>query len=113
MVSLLLPVIYKGVWWIAVMFLASSILNCIIIAYPNKKLVGYGWIEQFADMLPILAQAIIMGIIVYCIKYVIANLWIRLFVQIIVGAIVYILEAILFKMEPFYYVLRILKNRRK
>ena len=112
-IALLLPVIYKGVWWIAVMFLTSSILNCIIIAYPNKKLVGYGWIEQFADMLPILVQAIIMGIIVYCIKYVIANLWISLFVQIIVGAIVYILEAILFKMEPFYYVLRILKNRRK
>lgn len=111
-IALLIPVIHKGVWYIALMFLASSILNCIIIAYPNKKLVGYGCLQQFFDMLPILLLAVIMGAAVYCVKYFIENLYIRLFIQVLVGMAVYTAGATLFKFEAFYYVLSILKRRK-
>lgn len=110
-IALLLPVIHKGVWYIAIMFLVSSIMNCIIIARPNKKLVGYSWWKQFLDIIPTLLLAIAMGGIVYGIKFLISNIFLRLFVQVLVGALVYILGAMIFRFEAFYYILGILKKK--
>ncbi|HBN56209.1 MAG TPA: flippase [Lachnospiraceae bacterium] len=111
-IALLIPVIHKGVWYIALMFLVSSILNCMIIAYPNRKLVGYGCFQQFFDMLPILLLAVIMGAVVYCVKYFVGNLYIRLLIQVPVGMAVYTAGAAFFKFEAFYYILGMLKRRK-
>ena len=110
-IALLLPVIHKGVWYIAVMFLVSSILNCVIIAYPNKRLIGYGWIIQFCDVMSVLFLSIGMGIVVYLIGYFIGNIWMRLFVQVLTGACIYLLGAAVFRFEAFCFIIRILKRK--
>ncbi len=63
-------------------------------------------------MLPVLLLAVIMGAIVYCVKYFVGNLYVRLFIQVLVGMAVYTAGAALFKFEAFYYILGILKRRK-
>lgn len=110
-IALLLPVIHKGVWYIALMFLASSILNCVIIAFPNKKLIGYSWIMQFLDVTPAFLLALSMGAVAYYVGYMVSNIWIRLAVQVATGISVYVLGAMLFRFEAFYYIINILKRK--
>ena len=42
----------------------ASFISFIINAYPNKKLIGYGVLEQMKDMLPFAALSLMTGIIV-------------------------------------------------
>lgn len=110
-IALLLPVIHKGVWYIAVMFLVSSILNCVIIAFPNKKLIDYSWLKQFLDVMPAFLLALSMGAVVYYVGYLISNIWIRLVIQVVTGIGVYFLGAVIFRFEAFYYIINILKRK--
>ena len=88
-------------------------LGLFVNSYPNKKLLKYGYFEQIKDILPALLLAIVMGIVVYCIKFLIFNLWFLLLLQIIVGIIIYIGLCILFKIESFTYLVNIIKSFKK
>lgn len=87
---------------------------CIFInLYPNKKLLNYGFVEQIKDITPNLLISTIMAICVYAIQYIqISNLAI-LMIQIILGISMYVLLCTIFKIESFYYILNIIKNRKK
>ena len=80
-------------------------------AWPNKKLLDYSIVEQWKDILPSMAISIIMGVCAFFVQFVIHNALICLVVQIVVGALVYIGLAKLFKMESFNYLLDIVKSK--
>ena len=45
--------------------LISTVSSSFINAFPNKKLLGYSYIEQIKDILPSTAVSVLMAVIVY------------------------------------------------
>lgn len=88
----------------------SSIIRIWICAYPNKKLLDYSFGKQLLDILPCLFVNLLMVILVCLVKILNFTEWITLLIQILVGIVSYLLFSIIFKLEPFYYVLNVVRN---
>lgn len=92
-----------GVYAMALGVFISSILSTFINAYPNSKLINYGFLEQWKDIIPSLLLSIVMGILVYSIN------WFRIpetqtiIVQVLVGVILYGGLAKVFKLDSYTY----------
>ena len=74
---------------IAVMFAISEFLNCVLISFVNKKLINYGFGEQFKDLLWQYLMALIMALTVYGIGLLSDSL-LLLPVQVLLGVIIYV-----------------------
>lgn len=94
---------------IAASGLITTPISIIINASPNKKLIGYSYMEQLKDILPsIFAAGTMFGIVLLVGQFPLNNI-ILLFLQIVVGVIYYIGVSALLKLEPFEYILRMIK----
>ena len=83
-------------------------------AYPNKKFLGYGFVEQMKDFLPAFLLSITMGVCVYVLsKTIMLTPWLLMPVLIVAGGLIYVLGAKLFKLESFDYILNTIKELRK
>jgi teichuronic acid exporter len=105
-----------GVYVLALSGIASGIISSFVNAYPNKKLLNYGYGEQIKDILPSLLLSLVMGIIVYLLLFLGLSPLTTMLLQIVVGIIVYMGLAFLFKLECFTYlvqtVLSLFKTKR-
>lgn len=99
-----------GVMAMAYSLLLSSVLSQIINSWPNRKLLGYGYLEQVRDFAPGILLAIGMGICVYFIGYIPLPTIITLAIQIGVGAAFYIGVSGVLKLEEFEYLLGMVKS---
>lgn len=90
-----------------------AILSTFINAFPNRKLLNYNYFEQIKDLFPSLIISIIMFIIVYSFNFINLNMYILLFIQILVGVIIYFGLAYIFKLESLNYMIEILKSFSK
>lgn len=102
--------------WISVMAMAYSMLfvsvaSQIINSWPNKKLLNYGYLEQLKDIMPSVVIAVVMGLCVYPIQFIGLPDIATLCIQLPVGVGIYVLLSKLFKIEPFEYLLTIIRNR--
>lgn len=100
---LLLSTMWFGVRVMAYSLLVSSVTSQIINSWPNKKLLNYRYIEQLKDILPSIAMALTMGVIVYSITFLNLSYVITLMLQILTGVFVYGCLSIVFKEESFIY----------
>ena len=110
--SLLLSTMWFGVMAMAYSLLVSCVLSQIINSWPNKRLLGYGYLEQLRDLIPGVILAVIMGICVYFIGYINLPNIIVLIIQVI-GATIYIVMSIVFKLESFLYLWNMVKTYLK
>lgn len=98
--------------------LALSEIICTVIAttinsMPNRKLIGYKYSYQLADLLPNLLLAIGMGIIVYLFNFVISNRILCLIIQILSGMVIYFTASIFTKNKNFFYLINLMKKKAK
>lgn len=100
-----------GVYAMAIGTLVAGVISSFINASPNKKLLGYSYLEQMKDVLPAFILSLIMGIIVYSISLLKLSDLLIIVLQVFLGAIIYISLSYLFKLECFIYLLKIIKNR--
>ncbi|MDD6467365.1 MAG: lipopolysaccharide biosynthesis protein [Erysipelotrichaceae bacterium] len=123
-ITLKLEVIKKSAYFVIIFlflfntnspeYLAMSSLGCTVVAtlvntYPNRKLIGYRYRLQFVDMFQNLTIAVLMGVVVMWMNYLEIAPFILLFLQIIVGVLVYVLLSIVTRNKNFYYVLQLVK----
>lgn len=107
---LLLSTMWFGVMIMAYSLLISTLISSFVNAYPNKKLLGYSYWEQIKDILPSLLLSVCMGAIVYCVHFIgLPEIW-TLLIQVIVGVLIYVIGAKIFKFESFDYILNLLKS---
>lgn len=104
-VFILVVSIPLGIYAIAIGMIASGVVSSFINAYPNKRLLDYSYFEQIRDILPSLLISLIMGSVVYGLKFIDIDTWQVLLLQITLGVIIYIGLAKLFKLESFNYLL--------
>lgn len=87
-------------------FIATSFANQIIHAWPNKKLLGYGYLEQLKDMAPSITIAVFMGACIYPIQFLFQSDLITLIVQFVLGVMIYVIASIAFRLDEFYIILK-------
>lgn len=108
--TILLSTMWFGVMAMAYSLLLSSVLSQIINSWPNRKLLGYGYLEQVRDFAPGILLAVIMGICVYFISFLHLSTVVTLLIQFIVGAAIYIGVSAILKLEEFEYLLGMVKS---
>lgn len=99
-----------GVLIMAYGAILTSLMSQIINSAPNKKILGYGYLDQLKDILPAILLAVAMGVIIYPISLLIKSKIIALIVQVLVGGIIYIVGSFVFKLESFRYLWEIFKE---
>lgn len=81
-------------------------------SYPNKKNIGYSYRQQLLDVGPNFMMALAMAFCVYMLgRLSFVNMYVLVTIQVVIGIILYLVMAILFKNESFYYVYNYLKTR--
>lgn len=114
---LLLSTMFISVKAMAYSLLISTLTSMIINSWPNKRLLDYSFIEQMKDILPSILLAIGMGGVVFAIGLFNLPTLPLLLIQILFGGAIYVLGSAVFKLEPFTYLLGIVKpifqKRRK
>lgn len=81
-------------------------------AWPVKKLIGYGAMEQLNDLLPTIVAGILMYITVKLVCFIPIAIIVKLFLEIIVGAGVFIALSYLFKNDAMRYMIEIWDERK-
>lgn len=103
----------SGVYYIVLGQVFAAIGGALINAYPNKKILGYGCLNQIKDIFLTLIISLIMFIIVLLVGQINLNIYLVVLLQILIGVIVYFLIAKLLKLEAFDYINNIVKNKLK
>lgn len=80
--------------------------------YYTKKLIGYGFMDQVKDLLPVFMHSMLMWVIVRAIVCFIPILWLKLVVGILTGMTYYIGGAYIMKLPEMNELLAILRFRR-
>ena len=106
---LLLIAMWFGVMAIAYSLLLDSIIEMIICAIPAKKLFGYNFLEQVRDALPSILLALFMGICINLVALLRCPSIVILFLQVILGAGIYIGGSIVMKNDSWIWLWNILK----
>ena len=112
-ITLLIVSLKYGVFFIAISELVSSVFAQMVNSWPNKKLLGYSYLEQLFDIMPSIIIAIIMGIVVLFVEKIQMMLVLKLVFEIVIGFIVYFVLSFVLKLEAFQYLWEIIKPERK
>ena len=99
-----------GVKPMAIGMLFASIINQVINAWPNRKLLNYSIKEQIKDIVPAIGLSFIMGIIVVLLGMLINQNTIKLIVQVLVGICVYVMLSYATKNDSYVYIKLILNS---
>ena len=111
-ILLILITMNISVWAMCLSLLVSCITSQMINAWPNIKLLGYGYLQQLKDIIPSILLAVFMAGIVFVVGQIKIPTIIVFIVQIIIGAAVYIIGAKIFKMESYSYILDKIKLKK-
>lgn len=116
-IVLILITIKRGVFWIAASDIIVSFFAIIVNTYPNKTILKYPLHEQLIDLIPNLVRSIITAAVLFLVglklKVYIDFIIIRLILQLIIGASIYIILAVLTKSEEFKFITENLKKINK
>ena len=110
--AILLVSIRISVMAIAWSLLISTAISMVINSWPNKKLLDYTFFSQIKDILSNLILAVIMGFLVYIEgRFIPYNMAVRLIVQIVSGAVIYLVLSVIFKNGSYQYLMGVVKDR--
>lgn len=109
-------VLFLTMWHGPLVMAASNILtgliNQVVNAWPNIKLLEYSYKEQILDIMPSAALSVFMFLTVWGLQLLIKNPFFLLTVQVLVGVAVYIGGSIVFRNESFLYIWNTVKELR-
>lgn len=94
-------------WGIVVYNFISLFVNL----FPNKKLLNYGIGEQLKDISPNLFISVLMGIAIFGVGYLKLSIFNVLFIQVVLGIVVYLFLSVVFKNDSYLYIVETIKYR--
>lgn len=112
-VAILFGTIFISPIAVAIGFSVGALLRIAVCAWPNKRILGYSFVNQMKDVLPNLIITYAMGIIVWLVTLFHMSPIITLLIQIPLGIMIYIGISVIMKNESFFYILDIVKSYRK
>ncbi len=106
----LLSTMFISVKAMAISMLVVSVINQMVNSWPNRKLLGYRYIDQIRDMLPQILLSLGMGLIVYCVTFLgLSDIW-TLVIQVPLGVAIYVIGSKVFKIDSYNFVLGIIRS---
>lgn len=93
--------------------LVTTVLSQIINSWPNRKLLGYSYIDQIKDMLPQIGLSLLMGAAIYLVQFAGFSSIFTLCIQIPLGIIIYIALSKLLHIESFEYIVTMMRSFKK
>ena len=105
--------------------LFTSVTSQLINSWPNWRLLGYNYLEQLKDILPNIVAAVMMGVAILIagrgLEGMMENVGLAgmasemaiLFLQVIIGAAVYIVLSVLTQNDSFSYVFGLIRSAAK
>lgn len=99
-----------GIYAMAIGQVVQSFISTFINSYPNKKLMGYSYFEQWKDLFPSFILSIVMAILVWFMNFIPLVPSLLLICQILVGIFIYVVFAKIFKLEVFTYFINTIKG---
>ncbi len=108
-IAMLAATVFISVEAIAYSMLISNFTSMLINAWPNRKILNYGFREQIRDILPSLALAAVMGALVWCVSLFGWPDLATLLVQILLGAAFYAGASKMLRLDTFEYILELLR----
>lgn len=90
----------------------TTFSSCFINAYPNKKLIGYSYLEQMKDILPSALAAVAMLAAVLLIGKLDLPVIALLALQVTAGVAIYVGLSFAMKLAPYQMLMKILRNRK-
>ena len=127
-ITLILEIIKKSLYLVAIVLflvfsrsatvfaysnIACSILGTIINTYPNRKLLGYSYSLQIKDIALNMICAVFMGVVVNMMNSIPIHATALLLLQILCGAALYFVLAVIFRNENLRYVLDLVRKLTK
>ena len=110
---LLLSTMHFGVMVMAYSLLVTTVTSMIINSWPNRNLLGYSLKEQIIDIFPGIFLALFMGLVISLVRLLALPDIVTLALQIPLGTVIYIGLSYIFKIEPFEYLLNMVKSTLK
>lgn len=107
--------ILAATMWFGPLVMAASnllfaVINYLINAFPNRKLLNYSYGQQIMDAAPPMLLSAFMFGIVYCVRFLELSNWLTLIIQIPLGVLIYVGGSRLFKFESFTYLFSTVKE---
>lgn len=90
---------------------AGDFVCTFINAWPNQRLLGYHIRQLWRDILPSLAVSVVMGVIVYGLRFLLPPGLLGLAGQVAAGVAVYLTLSAVFQLESFGYLVRIVREK--
>ena len=100
----------KSAEWMAFSFIICTFIAIVVNSIPNRRLIGYRYIDQISDIIPNLIISILMCIPTTIVGKTIGNGLLILVTQIFTGLFIYICLAILTKNVAFIYLFDLIKH---
>lgn len=95
---------------LAVSTIVCNIVATVINIYPNRRLIGYGYVSLFMDILPNFIISVVMCVIVSLMNKIKLNIYLLFALQIVIGILLYLLLSVLTKNSNFEYVLNTIRQ---
>lgn len=112
-VAIVLYAMQYSVFAMAVGTMFSGICSQLVNSWPNKKLLGYGYLSQFRDFCPSIFVAAMAGGVTYLVGRLALPLVAVLFLQILAGLVCYVILAFAFRLSPAMYCWQVVQRRNK
>ena len=88
----------------------SSFISTIINSWPNRKLLGYSYRDQWRDIIPGCLLAVLTGGFVYPLGFIAWSDWGIVVVQLSLGFIIYVLLAYTFRLDVLNYLIQTVRK---
>lgn len=88
----------------------TTFISCFVNAYPNKKLVGYSYLEQIQDILPSFIVSVVMLGGVLLVGQLALPTIALLALQVLTGIVIYVLISAIFRVKSFMILIGLIKN---
>lgn len=101
----------ESVLWVAYGTLIAESVSLGMFMYFENKIIGYTYREQLQDLLSGIGLPVCMGILVYLISFVPVKDSVVLIIQIVVGAVFYLVASYLLQLDSFVYLVKMLEEK--
>ncbi|MCR4874141.1 MAG: lipopolysaccharide biosynthesis protein [Clostridia bacterium] len=110
-VTVLFVTLKYGLIWMMVGKIAVTVLSSVINAFPNKKYLKYGYLQQLLDLTPTILLSAAMGAGVWAFSLIPMNIYAKLVLEILLGVAIYVGLSYIFKIESFRIILNTIKAK--
>ncbi len=100
-----------GIWPMLILKVIDEYLCTVINAWPNGKLIGYGPLRQWIEVLPSLVVSVLMGAAARSVELLRFAPVPTLILQMVTGVLVYLIASYIFNREPLDYIVSLVSKR--